>query len=76
MSRSAFRLRALWLEWPVGSQGKPAGLRDWDKAISKVGRKVRGEDSCDLLEMGVGCGKETCSRSSAIQQGVRLGDWI
>lgn len=36
-----------WLEWPVGPQGIPVGVGDWDKA----GRGEFGEeDVCDSLE--------------------------
>ena len=43
MCRSTFRLLAFQLEWPVDSQGMPAGVRDWDKAMSREGGRLEGK---------------------------------
>lgn len=41
-----------WSECPVSSQGMPAGVVGWDKAMS--GRGLGEDDPCDPLEMGAG----------------------
>jgi hypothetical protein len=44
-----------WLEGPAGSQEMHAGVGRWPEAWDKEmswGRKVRGEDLCDPLELG------------------------
>jgi hypothetical protein len=44
-------------EWPLGSQGVPAGVGVCNKAMSK-GRTLGGEDLCHPKEVGGGEGRE------------------
>lgn len=62
------------------SWGLPAGDEGWDKTMS-WGKAVRGEDLCNLLEMGRWMekgvkGKGDSSRWSLAELGMRLRDWI
>lgn len=41
-----------WLEWPVCSYEKPAGVRGRDK-VDMLGKRFRGEDLWDPLKMDI-----------------------
>lgn len=58
-----------WLEWPESSHGMPVGVGGWDKS-NEGGRK----DLCCPPKSGGG-GKRGFSRCSAVEPGIRLGEW-
>ena len=65
----------LWLEWPAGSQGIPARVGGWDKALGV--RQFGGEGVCDILETGQKSrGEGGCSRLSAAKLQMRQENWI
>lgn len=42
-----------WAKWPVGFQGMPGGVGDWDKEMNWGGRENGEEDLCDLMGLGI-----------------------
>lgn len=42
----------LLLDWPLGSQREPVGVKDLEKAMT-WGRELEGENLCDLLGIGL-----------------------
>lgn len=59
-----------WPEQPAGYQGMPARAGGWEKV--STGRKIGGEDLCDLPEKGQG-EKGDCSGRAGVRPGVGFG---